>query len=322
MKKMLFRLSFVGFAVLLLLGLSVPRVAADPAPVVKAWSANLNAGREEYLIVWHDGNKFFGHFVRDNGLPKGDVFEFGGKPGAARTLELAFNARRGEWFLVWTDGENIMGQHLFESSGKTKGEPFVVVPGVAAEPEISIDANGNWLIGWPDADGNWWNQVVDNTGLARRGPAILAGTGGIYGQPADYAPGRNGDEHQLVWSVGNTIYAQLFFADGHPKGGPFVLLENGVGPDIIGPGLPLIFRRDGNIYSINLFESLAVRGTPTLGLDTGGRRLVPATFANARRGGRLMSLITDGNAYYSMEWFESGWPVNHSFGHIFNVAQQ
>jgi hypothetical protein len=114
----------------------------------------------------------------------------------------------------------------------------------------------------------------------------------------------------------------LFFANGYPRGGPFVLVQNGVGPDIIGPGVPLIFRRDGNIYSINLFASLQPRGTPTLGLDTQGRKLAPATFRNARRGGRLMSFITDGNAYYSMEWFSNGAPVKGNFRHIFNVAQQ
>jgi hypothetical protein len=320
--KMVLRLTFVGLAVVLLLGAVVPQAAAAPDPVVKAWSANLNAGRQEYLIVWHDGNTFYGHFVRDNGLSKGDVFQIGGKPGAARTIELAFNKRRGEWIFFWNDGENIMGQHLWESSGKRKGEPFVVIPGVAAEMEVSINRSGQWLLGWADADGNWWNQTVDNVGYPTRGAAILAGTGGIYGQPADYGPNTGRDEHQLVWSVGNTIYAQLFFASGFPKGGPYVLQENGVGPDILAPGVPLIFRRDGNIYSLNLFSSLMPRGVPTLGLDTGGRKLAPATFRNARRGGRLMSLISDGNAYYSMEWFSNGLPVKGTFRHIFNVAQQ
>ncbi|MFQ5859651.1 MAG: hypothetical protein ACE5LU_28980 [Anaerolineae bacterium] len=320
--KTVYRLIFVGFTVILFLSVLVPQAAADPDPVVKAWSANLNVGREEYFIIWHDGESFFGHFVRDNGLPKGGIVKIGGKPGAARTIELAFNSRRGEWFFIWNDGENIMGQHLHESTGTMKGNPFVVVPGVAAEPELSINAQAQWLIGWPDADGNWWNQTVDNVGSARRGPPILAGTGGIYGQPADYAPGRRRDEHQLVWSVGNTIYAQMFFASGHPKGGPYVLLENGLGPDIIGAGVPLIFRRDGNIYSLNLFEGLLPRGRPTLGLDTQGRKLAPATFRNARRGGKLMSLISDGNAYYSMEWFSNGLPIRGTFGHIFNVPQQ
>ncbi len=320
--KMLLQLTFVVVAVVLLLGVAVSTTAAAPDPVIKAWSANLNALRQEYFVIWHDGNSFFGHFVRDNGLPRGEIVEISGaKPGAARTIELAFNSRRREWYFIWNNGENIMGAHLFEN-GKLKGEPFVVVPGVAAEPELSINASGQWLIGWPDADGNWWNQLVDNVGTTRRGSAILAGTGGIYGQPADYAPGRNRDEHQLVWSVGTTIYAEIFFADGHPKSGPFVLLDDGVGPDIIGAGVPLIFRRDGNIYSLNLFESLKPRGVPTLGLDTEGRKLAPATFRNARRRGRLMSFITDGNAYYSMEWFSNGAPVRGTFRHIFNVAQQ
>ena len=319
--KMVFRLTFVALAVVLFLGVSISQTAAAPDPVIKAWSANLNAGREEYFIIWHDGNSFFGHFVRDNGLPRGDIVEIGGKPGAARTIELAFNGRRGEWIFFWNNGENIMGRHLFEN-GKPKGPEFVVVPGVAAEMELSINASGQWLLGWPDADGNWWNQVIDNVGTTRRGPAILAGTGGIYGQPADYAPGRGRQEHQLVWSVGTTVYAQLFFANGQPKGGPFVLIDNAVGPDVIGAGVPLIFRRDGNIYSQNMFASLSPRGRPTLGLDTGGRKLAPATFRNGRRGGRLMSFISDGNAYYSMEWFSNGAPVKGTFRHIFNVAQQ
>lgn len=330
--KTAYRLLFVGLAFAFLLGLSAPQAAADSDPIVKAWSANLRAipgrpSQDEYLIIWHDGNSFFAHLVRGNGLPKGGIIEIGGNPGAARTIELAFNSRRDEWYFIWNNGENIMGRHLFQG-GRPKGPEFVVVPGVAAEPELSINASGQWLIGWPDAEGNWWNQVVDNTGATRRGPAIMAGrvadTRGVgYAQPADYAPSFARDEHQLVWSVGDTIYAQLFYPGGSPKGRPYVLLENGVGPDIVSAGVPLIFRRGGNIYSVSLFPSLlARRGSVTLGLDTGGRKLVPATFRNANRGGRLMSFITDGNAYYSMEWFASGLPIRGSFRHIFNVAQQ
>lgn len=331
MKTKVYRLLGVAFAVAFLLGMLVPLAGASPnaspSGVIKAWSANLNRARDEYLIIWHDGNAFFGHLVRGNGLPKGGIIEMGGEPGAAKTIELAFNSRRDEWFFIWNNGENIMGQHLF-SSGKPKGPPFVVIPGVASEPELSINASGQWLIGWADEEGNWWNQIVDNVGTTRRGPAILAGRasdlGVPYGQPADYAPNFARGEHQLVWSVGNTIYAQLFFAGGHPKGRPYVLLQNGLGPDIVGAGVPLIFRRaDKNIYSVGLFSSLwARRGSVTLGLDTGGRTLVPATFRNPNRGGRLMSFITDGNAYYSMEWFPNGIPVRGSFRHIFNVAQR
>ncbi|MEZ5428821.1 MAG: hypothetical protein R2747_21430 [Pyrinomonadaceae bacterium] len=198
-----------------------------------------------FVIIWESENQdgsgygVYGQRYNSAGVPLGGEFQINTyTQGNQHDPDMAM-APNGDFVVVWSsylqDGslDGIIGQR-FNSAGAPQGTEFQIntyTNGLQAQPEVAMDANGNFVVGWESTG-------QDSSGL------------GVYGQRFNSAGVPQGNEFQIntfttndqfaqepimsptgefifVWcstaqdGSANGIFGQRYDAAGVPQGGEF-----------------------------------------------------------------------------------------------------
>jgi hypothetical protein len=278
-------------------------VQADPVVAM--------SGNGSFVVAWRSAGGIYAQRYDDAGVAQGTEFAVFSPTSRISSAALGIGMDGSGNFAVlyatWFSGGPTYYVQRYSAAGVARGRPILVVGTglINIGASLAMSSTGTFVVTWSDAgnDIDVFAQRYSSAGQAIGSRITVASTSDTERSPS-VAMDADGN-FVVAWEFHGSAHgraAQIFNADGTPRGRSFVYSDNGGGS---GNRMPVAFDSSGIVfaYGSDIGVNISARRYTTDGAPVGADFMVNTTLAGLQQ---FPSVALTGGGTFVVTWDGSG----------------